>query len=236
MRFGTSLLVACSIIAPRLASANEPPFQVNKVAAIVQTVYGQPRVVVQITNNSERALEAWELRLAYVDADGAASTVDVAVDTYAAIDGPSASTSGPIAPGVSRRTHIGIGAMAQSASVELRMVVYSDLSVEGDQEAVARAFVQRERDARTIDLLLGALKQAAGRGPGEGRAFVRNGLSARGAELDQLSAAQSSATSLAETVNELLNAPDAEFGARLAYTQQRFATQRALALRHRGRQ
>jgi hypothetical protein len=73
-----------------------------------------------------------------------------------------------------------------------------------------------------------------GRFGGEARSGLRNGLAARGAQLDQLSASESSVKSLVETINEVLDAPDEAFVSRLSYVQQHFAKQRELALRHRG--
>jgi hypothetical protein len=99
------------------------------------------------------------------------------------------------------------------------MVVYSNVSVAGDQEAATQVFARRERDAQALDLLLSALQPVMGRFGGEARSGLRNGLAARGAQLDQLSASESSVESLVETINEVLDAPDEDFVSRLSYVQ-----------------
>lgn len=235
VRFLTALLIALLTIPPAPAFGAEYPSQANKVSAEAQIVPGEPRVVVQITNKSEVSIEAWQVRLAYVGLNGAPSSVDVTTDTYAVFEGPSLAASGPIPPGTARSTSIWLGVVPRSASVELRMVVYSDLSVDGDHDAATQVFSRRERDAQALDILLSALQPAAGRSNSQARSVLRSGLAARGAELDQLSSSESSVKGLEETVNELLSAPDSDFSKRLSYLQQHFAKQKALAVRHRGR-
>jgi hypothetical protein len=119
---------------------------------VAKIVSGEPRVVVQITNRGEVAVEAWQLRLAYIDLNGVGSSVDVTMDTYAVFEEPNASVSGPIPPGAVRNTNVWLGSIPQSVSTGLRLVVYSNVSVAGDQEAATQVFARRERDAQALDL------------------------------------------------------------------------------------
>ena len=193
-----------------------------------EVVAGQPRVTVRVTNRGKQTIEAWQIRLIYVDALGLTQSIDITSDAYAVADDEK---NGPIRPGTARVESFAVSSPPKSAEAEIRMVIFSDMSSRGDVAELQAVVSRRQQHAKALEILSGVLQAASGLPSGQGRTQLENALSSRTAELSPY-LNDALIKGHFETLKGLTRGgDDASFDERRAILQKQFNSQRQLAMR-----
>lgn len=208
---------------------------VSRALATAEPLAGEGGVVVRVANLSKVPLEAWRLVLLAEGVDGLRPIHDVTTDASLSLIGPGTDRSGsrgPIGPGEIRERTYPIQGNPQNVSVELRMVLFEDLSSEGSPDDVAYVLRQRERHAEALGVWSNALEAASRMPPQQAKGYLRSVLSAEEARSDP---SNTWAKGLRLTIAELIASPESTqaFSEQLAAFEQVVTRQHQRALRHK---
>jgi hypothetical protein len=228
-RLPTIVLLTCCCFAVGLnATVRQGPL-LSRVSTTVDLIPGTAAVLVRITNSSTVPLDAWQIRLLYDVGSESEGNVDITYDG-ATSEIPGA---GPIAPGATRERTFAIGHIPANASVSIRMAVFGDLSSDGSADEIAFVLRQRERQAEVLGRWLDALQTVKGKTPQQAKATLENML----ASDPRLKAdpSDSWAQALRLDLAGHLASPEGDLLDRVEAVKQRFARQRARALRSKAR-
>ncbi len=232
------LIVATCCIALDAAGAHPAgsgaQSKISKAYATVEPVPGEPRVLVRITNLANVALEAWEV-VVVDNRDGSPRpiihfTADTALNPNVnRAEGSEPFLRGPIAPGETRDRRFPLSEVPAGPSVEIRMLLFEDLSSEGSAEEVARVLAARERYARSLQMWSEALQTASGMAPHQAKTHLHEILSAEERHADP---SDGFARAMRLGIAELIASPDTRLSERIAALKRHLAWQRERALRH----
>jgi hypothetical protein len=207
---------------------------VQKAFATVESVPGQPRVIVHLTNNASLALDAWQVRVDYQLASGSRSSLYVTSDTYFDTSPTGTPDSGPIPSQQTRDDTISLPGVPLSTSVTVRMLLFEDLSYEGSAEEVGLVRAQRERHTRTLGTWIDALQAVAGKTDSEAKAVLSDLLASEKARADPSDSME--AVTLERIVALLqTNRSASPFSDQATTLRQSFERERERAVRHQAR-
>ncbi len=169
-------------------------FRVSQGAGLV--VPGEPLLVfnstgpvaeIQVTNNADQAVTAWQLAIDVTVSDGRVTTQMIAPDAYVSytrndsVDGRFVRAHGSYRASIP--LGIPIGLTISRIHSTMKWAIFADGSWVGDAAEVQRVFRRRESDMRTFATIIQALR--AGVAAGSGREVVKvalNRLDASGSE------------------------------------------------------
>jgi hypothetical protein len=216
----------------RTSAVSQAPVQ--KAIATVEPVQGQPRVIVHLTNNASRAVEAWQLRVDYQLASGVSDTLDVTTDACFNASPAGTLGSGAILSQETRDQTFGLPGVPISVSVTVRMVLFEDLSFEGAADEVSFVRVQRDRHVKTLGTWIDALQAAAGKPDAQATAVLRDVLALESARADR---SDSRAAVAVDRIAALLEAnPSAsKFSDQVTALREYFERQRERGVRRQAR-
>ena len=230
---GLVLGIASTLALPRPLDATVQPSPrppISKATASVEPVPGQARVVVQIRNLSNVAMEAWRLKVVY-DLGPGPTSVDIVSDAGLDPDFPGA---GAIGAGTTRRQIVALPGIPVDASVTIVMLILSDGTFEGRKDLRDALLGQRERQAATLSLWIDALQSVSG----------RQGADAK-SQIERIRRSDSRYTpdpldvwalAMDRRIKELIASREADqLPARLSALLAKYQSQRDLALRHKTR-
>ena len=165
-------IASCLFVALLWPSASAEAQTHARAVATIAEKPGAPAVIVTLTNHADVLLEAWQVRITYVEG----TPVDFTVDTAAEIAPEGTPDRGPLWPGETRRYSYALDAVPQDATVSLQMLMFSDNSYDGAAEERSVVLRQRERRAYEIDVLLDALASVPEGAPLHARRHICRGL------------------------------------------------------------
>jgi hypothetical protein len=205
---------------------------VTRAAATLQIVQGQRMVMVRLTNLGAVTLDAWELRVTFDLASGERQSVEVATDTYLTDREAPFLGQGPVAPGKTKEMAVVLPGQASSAFVEILMLSFEDMSVEGSRERRDRVLARRELTATNLRMWLEALRRAARQDPEQAKATLNGTLASPEGRPDPT---DPTAAVLRSDVVKLVAAEGSEFAPRLAALIERFQRYLNAATKHEPR-
>ena len=199
------------------------------MSATAEVIPGKPLVLDRIINNSQVALDAWEIHLEYATPSSPNGGMDVAHDASDAAD-PARWQVPP--KGMRERIYV-VDGIPTNASVSVTMALFADLSREGKEDAVGFILAEREKHAVTLTAWLDALQTAAGKTPHEAKMAIQAALR----DDVRLAAGDAFGKALRMNMSELLESGIGEsaLSERLSALKRTLTEQRDRELRHKKR-